>query len=59
MAAENERLAGDAGPGGAAPVFGPVQGPKRDKLTAEAEASCTTSRGMARLTRMVPTVPSG
>ena len=38
MMAENERLAGGVGPEGAAPVYGPVQGPKRDKLIAEAEA---------------------
>ena len=36
--AENERLAGGLGPEGPAPGFGPVQGPKRDKLIAEAEA---------------------
>ena len=38
MVAENERLAGGVGPEGTARVFGPVQGPKRDKLIAEAEA---------------------
>ena len=38
MAAENERLAGNAGPGGGARAYGPVQGPKRDTLIAEAEA---------------------
>ena len=38
MAAENEQLAGGAGPGGAARAYGPVQGPKRDTLIAEAEA---------------------
>ena len=38
MVAENERLSGGVGPEGAARVYGPVQGPKRDKLIAEAEA---------------------
>jgi len=38
MVAGNDPLAGGAGPEGAARVFGPVQGPKRDKLIAEAEA---------------------
>ena len=38
MVAENEQLAGGVGPEGAARVYGPVQGPKRDKLIAEAEA---------------------
>ena len=38
MVAENERLADGVGPEGAARVYGPVQGPKRDKLIAEAEA---------------------
>ena len=38
MAAENEQLAGDAGPEDAARTYGPVQGPKRDTLIAEAEA---------------------
>ena len=38
MVAENERPAGRVGPEGAARVYGPVQGPKRDKLIAEAEA---------------------
>ena len=36
--AENERPAGGVGPEGAARVYGPVQGPKRDKLIAEAQA---------------------
>ena len=38
MVETNERLVGDAAPEGAARVFGPVQGPKRDTLIAEAEA---------------------
>ena len=38
MVEENERLAGGVGPEGAARVYGPVQGSKRDKLIAEAEA---------------------
>ena len=38
MVAENDRLAGGVGPEGAARMYGPVQGPKRDKLIAEAEA---------------------
>lgn len=38
MVAENEQTAGGVKPGGAARVYGPVQGPKRDKLIAEAEA---------------------
>ena len=38
MVEENERLAGGVGPEGAARVYGPVQGLKRDKLIAEAEA---------------------
>ena len=38
MVEENEQLADGAGLEDAAPVFGPVQGPQRDKLIAEAEA---------------------
>ena len=38
MVEQNERLAGGVGPEGAARTYGPVQGPKRDKLIAEAEA---------------------
>ena len=38
MVAENEQPAGGVGPEGAARVYGPVQGPKRDKLVAEAGA---------------------
>jgi len=38
MVAENERPAGGIEPEGAPRVHGPVQGPKRDKLIAEAEA---------------------
>ena len=38
MMAEDERPAGGGGPEGAARVYGPVQGPKRDKMIAEAEA---------------------
>ena len=38
MVAENEQPAGGVEPEGAARVYGPVQGPKRDKLIAEAEA---------------------
>ena len=38
MVEENEQLADGAGPEDAAPVFGPVQGPKRDKMIAEAGA---------------------
>ena len=38
MVAENEQPAGGVGPKGAARVHRPVQGPKRDKLIAEAEA---------------------
>ena len=38
MVEENERRAGGAGPEGAARAYGPVQGPKRDTLVAEAEA---------------------
>ena len=36
--AENERPAGGVGPEDAARAYGPVQGPKRDKLIAEAQA---------------------
>ncbi len=38
MVAENEQPADGVGPEGAARVYGRVQGPKRDKLIAEAEA---------------------
>ena len=38
MVETNERLVGDAAAEDAAPAYGPVQGPKRDKLIAEAEA---------------------
>ena len=38
MAAENEPLAGGVGTEGAPPAYGPVEGPKRDELIAEAEA---------------------
>ena len=38
MVAKNEQPAGGVEPEGAARVHGPVQGPKRDKLIAEAEA---------------------
>ena len=38
MVAENEQLAGGVASEGAARVYGPVRGPKRDKLIAEAEA---------------------
>ena len=38
MVAENEQPAGGVGAEGASRVYGPVQGPKRDKLIAEAEA---------------------
>ena len=38
MVAENEQPASGVGPEDAARVHGPVQGPKRDKLIAEAEA---------------------
>ena len=38
MVETDERLVGDVAPEGAARAYGPVQGPKRDKLIAEAEA---------------------
>ena len=38
MVAESEQPADGVEPGGAARGHGPVQGPKRDKLIAEAEA---------------------